>query len=159
VKLRLALLLVFLSLGLSLSACEPTQPREITISTTAPHYIGTIYISGAVNSPGIYPLKAEDTLGDLIQAAGGLQMGADQSQVRLSIPEAGESALPQRIDINRAEAWLIQALPDIGPTTAQNIIDHRRQNGPFRSIDDLLKVKGIGLVTLGKIKDLITVSD
>ncbi len=66
---------------------------------------------------------------------------------------------PQKIDINRAEAWLLQALPGIGETRAQAIIDYRRQNGPFQSINELTKVSGIGAATLDSIKDLITVTD
>jgi competence protein ComEA len=66
---------------------------------------------------------------------------------------------PQKIDINRAEQWLLEALPGIGATLAGNIIDYRQQNGPYHSIEDLLKVNGIGESTLGKIRDYITVYD
>jgi comEA protein len=65
---------------------------------------------------------------------------------------------PQLIDINRAEAWPLAALPGIGNTYANNIVAYRQLNGPFRTVSDLLKVKGIGQTTLDKIKDLITVS-
>jgi len=155
---------VYLFIGLLfalsvLPACGSAPPGEITLTTRTPDYIGSIYIGGAVNDPGLYPLKAGDSLQDLIQAAGGIKDGADLAQASLTIPEAGAGGLPQRIDINRAEAWLLAALPGIGDAHARDIVAYREANGPFRSTSDLLKVKGIGQATLDKIQDLITVSD
>jgi comEA protein len=69
----------------------------------------------------------------------------------------GES--PQKIDINRAEAWLLEALPGIGPSKAQAIIDYRQQNGGFHTIIEITEVEGIGLSIYEQIKDLITVAD
>ena len=66
---------------------------------------------------------------------------------------------PQKIDINRAEAWLLEALPGIGPSKAQAIIDYRQQNGGFSDITEILEVEGIGQDYLRQIKDLITVGD
>jgi competence ComEA-like helix-hairpin-helix protein len=66
---------------------------------------------------------------------------------------------PQKIDINRAEAWLLEALPGIGPVKAQAIIDYRQQNGGFSDISEILHVPGIGKTIYEKIKDLITVGD
>jgi competence protein ComEA len=59
----------------------------------------------------------------------------------------------------RANPWLLEALPGIGETTAQAIVDYRNDNGPFKRIEDLLQVKGIGEGWFEKIKDYITVSD
>jgi len=55
--------------------------------------------------------------------------------------------------------WLLEVLPGIGEVLAQRIADYRSKNGPFKRIEDLLKVSGIGPATLEKIKDYITVSD
>ena len=141
-----------------LPSCNSAQAVEISITTRTSAFTGNIYIDGAVNNPGLYPFRQEDSLDDLIKAAGGLQAGADLTQVSLTIPDAALGSRPQRIDINRAEAWLLTALPGIGDTHARDIIAYREQNGPFRTITDLLKVKGIGPATLDKIKDMITVS-
>ena len=70
-----------------------------------------------------------------------------------------ETQSSQKIDINRAEAWLLEALPGIGQTRAQAIVDYRNENGPFKRIKDLLKVEGIGQGTLDGIEGFITVSD
>jgi competence protein ComEA len=104
-------------------------------------------------------LKAEDTLAILIQAAGGLKPGADSTQVKLTLSGNIQDGQPQKVDINRAEAWLLQAIPGIGATLAQNIISYRQQSGLFRSTGDLLKVRGIGQSTLDKMLDYISVSD
>jgi competence protein ComEA len=69
----------------------------------------------------------------------------------------GESE--QKVDINRAEAWLLQALPGIGEVRARAIVDYRQQNGSFRNINELLEVEGIGMDTYEKIKPLITVAE
>lgn len=66
---------------------------------------------------------------------------------------------PQKIDINRAEAWLLEALPGIGPSKAQAIIDYRQQNGGFSDISELLNINGIGQSIYNDIKDKITVGD
>ncbi len=86
--------------------------------------------------------------------------------IEISLPPAPEldgkvnpSELPHRIDINRAEAWLLEALPGIGETRAQAIIAYRQQNGGFGHIIEITNVKGIGPTIYEDIKDLITVGD
>jgi competence protein ComEA len=140
------------------SRYSPSQPVEIS-TPPSQELEGEIYIGGAVTSPGFYPLKTGDSLGDIIQAAGGISSNADLGRLRLCIPGIGEEYQPQKIDINRAEAWLLQALPGIGEVRAQAIVDYRRQNGPFHNMNELIKVKGIGATTYEKIKHLITVAD
>ncbi len=128
-------------------------------SPTIENFQGNIYIGGAVNNPGLYPLKNTDNLDSLILASGGADLDADMSGVRLYIPSVQETNQPQKIDINRAEAWLLEALPDVGQTKAQAIINHRQQNGPFRNIEEITQVQGISGTTFEKLKDLITVSE
>ena len=62
-----------------------------------------------------------------------------------------------RININSANKSQLETLPGIGAVKAQNIIDYREKNGPFKSVDDLLKVTGIGEKTLESLGDLITI--
>ena len=133
------------------------QPVEIAQSPSQ-ELDGEIYISGAITSPGFYPLKVGDSIEALIQAAGGITDNADLSQLKLYIPTAGEEP-PQKIDINRAEVWLLKALPGIGEAKAQAIIAYREQYGPFHNINELIKVEGIGATIHEQIKELITVAD
>lgn len=139
------------------SRYSPGQPVEISIPQ-GEEWQGSIYIVGAVNAAGSYLFTAKDNLETLIQAAGGTTSSANLSGLRLYIPEVGKVE-PQKIDINRAEVWLLKALPEIGETLAQRIVDYRQQNGWFSNTNDLLKVAGIGTATLNQIKDLITVGD
>jgi len=139
------------------SKSSQSQPIEISIDQEQ-KIQGEIYVGGAVNNPGFYPLRTDDGITDLIQAAGGTSDNADFSQVRLYVPHSAEE-LPQKIDINRAEAWLLQTLPGIGEVRTQAIIAYRQQNGRFHNTAELLKVEGIGAVTYENIKHLITVAD
>ncbi len=95
----------------------------------------------------------------LLSAAGGTTEEADLTGLELFVPETAQGPQPQRIDINRAEEWLLEALPGIGPSRAQAIVDYRLNNGPFRSTNELMKVEGIGTATYERIKPLITVAD
>lgn len=136
---------------------NPSRPVEISLPPS-PGFKGTIYLGGAVTNPGLYPFTAGDSLEDLLQAAGGPTDGANLSELKLYITPTGDTG-PQRININRAETWLLKALPNIGDTLAQRIADYRKQNGPFRSTAELLKIPGLGTKAYEQIKDLITVGD
>jgi competence protein ComEA len=67
---------------------------------------------------------------------------------------AGEEA--KKININQASVEEIALLKNIGPKYAERIVQYRQTNGPFKSAEDLLKVKGIGPKTFELNKDLIT---
>jgi competence protein ComEA len=135
------------------------QPTEIVLSQTEPtSQSGEIYIGGAVANPGMYHLKEGDTLQTLLSDAT-VRSDADLNHMELYIPREGENQSPQKIDINRAEPWLLEALPGIGEILAKRIVDYRSKNGPFRRVEDLLQVSGIGEVTFENIKNHITVSD
>jgi competence protein ComEA len=140
------------------SRYSPPHPIEISLPPS-PQFQGEIYIGGAVNNPGFYPLKPGDSIEALIQAAGGITDNADLTRLKLYIPIVGEKEEPQKIDINRAEAWLLNALPGIGEGRAQAIIDYRQQHGAFHSITEITEVQGIGPATYEQIKNLITVAD
>lgn len=129
---------------------------EIAI-TTENKSAGQINVSGEVVNPGIYPLKAGDTITDVLKAAGGISAGADADYLTLGVGRQGDNNAPQKVDINRAGAWLLAALPGIGDTRAQAIVQYREKYGAFRDIYELQKVPGIGDVTFNNIKELITV--
>lgn len=64
-----------------------------------------------------------------------------------------------RININVASAEHLTLLPKIGDTLAQRIVDYREENGPYKCIDDLTNVKGIGETTLDAIRTYISIGD
>jgi competence protein ComEA len=137
-----------------------SQSQAIEISMTPDREIqGRIYVGGGVNNPGFYPLKAGDGIEDVLRAAGGLTDGADLSQIELVVSGTDEGEIPQKVNINTAETWLLAALPGIGEVRAKAIIDYRQQHGLFRDVNELLKVEGFGDITYERIKHLITVAD
>jgi len=156
-----AFLLLILVSGLTvlLIKLNKHQYTEIVLSESNPApYQGSIYIGGAVANPGYYPLSQNDTIQSLIQAAGPAA-NADLERIKIHVPEPGETHLPQKINLNSAEPWLLEALPGIGQDRAKAIIAYRASHGPFRRVEELLNIEGIGESTLNKIRNLITVED
>ena len=139
--------------SLALAACS-NPAVEITLTTRTPSYEGLIFVGGGVNNPGLYPFSNDDSLAALIAAAGGMKEGTGSLQAELSFGAPGTS---QKIDVNRAEPWLLSALPGVGAVTAENICAYRQERGVFRSLDDLLMVPGIGPSLLAKIAPYVTV--
>jgi competence protein ComEA len=128
-------------------------------------------VTGAVNNPGVYTLTGKSRVIDAIKAAGDSAPGADLSTINLArVLNDGEQiyvdstvvnsrgvrvskAIPRGpININRATARQLDALDGVGPVIAQRIVDYRKINGSFLSIDDLQKVSGIGAAKFAQIK-------
>lgn len=63
-----------------------------------------------------------------------------------------------RVNVNTATAEEIASLPGIGPSYAKRIVEYREKNGPFKRVEDLLNVQGIGEKTLDKIRDKVVAS-
>lgn len=123
-----------------------------------------VYVEGGVVNPGVYLLREGDRVVDAIEAAGGFIPDADRGAVNLAATlRDGEQIhiykigdVPQKVNINTADVWLLEALEGIGPILAQRIVDYRSENGPFQRIEDLKKVNGIGSKIFEQIKDKIT---
>ncbi len=153
----------------------------VTVIAPSPTEAGPIqaYITGAVASPGVYTLQPGSRLNDLVQAAGGALPEADMTSVNLAkrvsdedqvyVSSVGEAPLASSageappsgpggglIDINRASAEQLTALPGIGEVRSRAIVNYRTEVGRFQSIDQLLDVPGIGSATLEGIRDLVT---
>ncbi|MDI6845189.1 MAG: helix-hairpin-helix domain-containing protein [Candidatus Saccharicenans sp.] len=84
----------------------------------------------------------------MLALAAGLVLAQNQS-----------ASTTKKININTAPVSELQTLPRIGPKVAQRIVDYRTQNGPFKKIEDIMKVRGIGEKVFNQIKDLITVGE
>jgi len=147
----------------------PPRGEAVLLIPTPSAGMLTIYISGAVAKPGVYSLPSDSRVNAAIIAAGGFVPGADQELINLAAPlKDGEQIdVPGivdsghinagRVNINTATLAELDALPGIGLTTAQAIVDYRIQIGTFQYIQDLLNVPGIGPSTFDKIKNFITV--
>ena len=131
-----------------------------------------VYITGAIQSPGLYKVASSSTIGDVIKGAGGVLPYGDVESINLAETVTGgqhihikfnfhgnpESLLRnQKININTATVKELDSLPGIGPTMAKRIEEYRQSKGAFTSIEDIKHVKGIGDGLFKKIRDKITV--
>ena len=158
IAIILLVAVIVVSASIAWTKYRPSLPIEITLPP--PQTVtGNIYVNGAVTNPGIYTFSGDDTVSSLLQAAGGVTTDGNSGNLELDIAEANITPAPQKININTAEEWLLDALPGIGTTKAQAIIDYRTKNGFFRNIDELTKVKGISASVLEKIRPLITIGE
>ena len=138
-----------------------------------------VQVVGAVRHPGLYRLPADSRVADAVRRAGGASRRADTELINLAAPLAdgvqvivprkgaggtlgapstsgasgGQPAGP--VHLNSATLEDLEALPGIGPVTAQKILDYRQQHGPFTSVDELDAVPGIGPAHMAQLRDLV----
>lgn len=92
-----------------------------------------------------------------ISAESGIETATDPA-VLAEVGTGGEEAAADLVDINRADAAMLTTLPGIGPKTAGKITAYREANGPFKTVDELLNISGIGPQKLEKIRMLVKIS-
>jgi competence protein ComEA len=154
-------------------------------ATSAPGGL-IVQAAGAVAHPGVFRLAGNARVGDLVTAAGGLLPEADPDRINLAAPlvdgarvyvlrrgeaapgpvvDGGAAGAPTGpggteaapVDLNSATAEQLDALPGVGPATAAAIVAERRQHGPFASVDDLARVRGIGPAKLAALRARVRV--
>jgi competence protein ComEA len=118
------IIVIITSTMIGLSRYQPAHAIEITLPDEQ-EFTGYIQIGGAVSNPGIYPLSYSDNLISLLQAAGGVTSNIDIDTLQLTVTDLSTQSQPQKININRAEEWLLEALPGIGATKAKAIVIYR----------------------------------
>ena len=162
--------------GSSLAVATTATEAVANVGTTTADVV--VHIAGAVVSPGVYTLPAGSRVIDAVGRAGGLAANADADVVNLAavmadgqhvyIPRVGEptrpdpaggvdTSLPGPLDLNRATADDLDALPGVGPATAAAIVRYRDEHGPFGRVDDLAEVRGIGPAKMEALRGLVTV--
>ena len=149
-------------------------PEIIPITIAEPEIF--VDVTGAVNNPGVYTLTGRSRVIDAIKAAGDSAPGADLSTINLArmlndgeqiyVDSTVVNSSGQRvskkvssgpININRATLRQLDALDGIGPVIAGRIIEYRKKNGSFLTIDDLQKVSGIGAAKFAQIKSKVRI--
>jgi len=133
-----------------------------------------VEVAGNIPRPGVYSFPQPPTLSQVLAQAGAAGVSGPNiklpSGARVEITGEGQCRLgrmrgPQlltlglALDLNNATAADLDALPGIGPVLAQRIIDYRQSHGPFRNINDLEQVSGIGPKKLALIKPYVCLED
>ena len=171
------LLLVIRHLGSGGSAAPAVTPVAPVRAKPAAAKLLVVDVAGAVRRPGLYRLRSGSRIDDAIAAAGGSTAKAQLDSVNLAAPVAdGEqvvvpgrgsaaaaapgasaagSAPSAPLDLNSATLEQLEALPGIGPVTAQKILDYRQAHGAFHSVAELQGVPGIGPAHISQLKGLV----
>jgi competence protein ComEA len=130
-------------------------------------------VVGAVRRPGLVRLREGSRVADAIAHAGGLERSAERAGVNFAAPVAdGQQVLVPRhgavaaaggagaavagpVSLSSATAEQLDALPGVGPVTAEKIVAYRQQHGSFRSVDELDAIAGIGPSRLADLRGLV----
>ena len=143
----------------------------------APAALLVVDVEGAVRRPGLVRLPKGARVADAIARAGGMTRKAQRAGVDLAAPVsdgqqvlvpdggaaaagagaggAGGSAPTGPVSLSAATAEQLDALPGIGPVTAQKIVQFRQQHGPFQSVDGLDAIPGIGPARIAALQGLV----
>jgi competence protein ComEA len=160
------------------------RPSAVQIAPSPSPVTIIVDVAGWVKKPGVYEFNDGDRIVDAVNEAGGARKGALLSGLNLAqpltdgqqilVPEpikkseadaaastttgsTGTTAALPQVNINSADLTALETLNGIGEVIGQAIIDYREKNGPFKTIDEIQNVSGIGPVTFASIKNDITV--
>ena len=160
----------------SSAGVPPLTAPAATVASPVSASVLVVDVAGAVRRPGLYRLPHGSRIADAVARAGGMSRHAARAAVNLAAPladgeqvlvpsgvggTAGAAAVPGSpspaapVDLNTATVEQLDALPGIGPVTAQKIVDYRTQNGPFTSVDDLDAIPGIGPARIENLRGLV----
>ena len=159
----------------SQAALAPPAAPPAETTTAAPQAL-VVDVVGAVRRPGLYRLSAGARIADAVSRAGGATRKAELALLNLAAPLADgqQVVVPQHgsapvaaataagtgvaagpVHLNTATLEQLDALPGVGPVTAQKILDYRQKHGSFASVDELDAVPGIGPARMDQLKDLV----
>jgi competence protein ComEA len=159
---------------------QAAHPTGVKIARGKGGGAAYVHVTGAVRRPGVYRVPSWARLDAAIRRAGGATPRADLQGVNLAakvadgqqvivparVPGGGATAAAEAgptapgavagpISLNTATVEQLDQLEGIGPTTAQKILDWRKEHGGFRSVDDLNQISGIGPKRFESLKDKV----
>jgi competence protein ComEA len=155
---------------------ETTPPGSAGPTATAV----VVDVAGWVEDPGVYEFQPGQRVIDAINQAGGPKRGADLSSTNLAavLVDGTQILVPTKneaerggagvegstaqggtalVNINTADETQLQTLGGIGPVLSSSIVQYRTEHGPFKSVDDLMNVSGIGPKTMEKLRPFVTI--
>ena len=160
---------------------DPVAAPLEAIADERPRAQLVVHVVGEVRRPGLYRLRDGARIADAVRRAGGALREADLAALNLAAPlvdgvqvlvpssvaassgaaspgagAAGVVAGTSAVSLSSATIEELDELPGVGPVTAQKIVDHRTEHGPFASVDDLDAVPGIGPTRIEQLRDLVT---
>ena len=151
-----------------------SPPRAASAAPAVPRTLVVVDVVGAVRHAGLYRLPQGSRIADALARAGGATPKADLDLVNLAAPltDGSQIAVPKRaaqaraaggesgspsgpVHLNTATEADLDALPGVGPVTAQKILDYRQQHGAFGNVDELDAIPGIGPKRLDQLRELV----
>ncbi|CDC80034.1 competence protein ComEA helix-hairpin-helix repeat protein [Clostridium sp. CAG:465] len=182
-KIQIVFICIFIISGISIYIQDNERKASFSVNSSNisknDDRIG-VYISGEVKNTGVYYLKKDSRITDLINICGGITEEADVSKInpaqklndsdKIIIPKKEENLntesiedtnesdinVQEKININTATKDELTSLNGIGEATANKIINYRNKN-KFKEIEDIMNVPGIGEAKFNNIKDYICV--
>ena len=154
---------------------QPAAQLVATPPAATPKLV--VHVAGAVRRPGLYRLAEGKRVADAVARAGGATAPADTAAINLAAPLAdgmqvvvprravargggaaaasGAAGSGVRVSLSSASLSELDALPGIGPVTAQKILDYRSAHGGFASVEDLDAIPGIGPARIEQLRELV----
>ena len=157
------------------SGAPSVDPPATPPATPSPAAVVVVHVVGRVARPGLVTLPAGSRVADAIAAAGGVtrpraadsvnlaRVLADGEQIAVGVDAVAAASTPTTgavapiVDLNTADLAALDSLPGVGPVLAGRILAWRQAHGPFRSVDELGEVSGIGDAILGQLRPLVRV--
>jgi competence protein ComEA len=159
---------------LRVAPVTPVTPAPASPAAAAARPL-VVDVVGAVRRPGLVRLPEGSRVADAIANAGGLRRGAERAGVNFAAPvsDGQQVVVPQRgaavaagvggaapastgpVSLSSATAEQLEALPGVGPATAEKIVAYRQQHGAFRSVDELDAISGIGPARIADLRGLV----
>ena len=159
--------------------------EKTSVEQSTPLKSVMVHVCGSVNNPGVYELKSDTRVTDAIDMAGGFSEDADEDYLNLAdfvmdgakiyVPSVEETKMQEtvpgislsaktndsqsagQVNINTATKEELMSLTGVGESKADAIIEYRNNNGEFKSIEDIMNIRGIKEGLFNKIKDKIRV--
>jgi competence protein ComEA len=163
-----------LGAGAASEGVDPGAGVVVAPVRAAPAPPLVVHVVGAVRQPGLYRLSRGKRVADAVASAGGAAPRADLALLNLAAPLADgqQIVVPAKgraaaggtptgapstgpLSLTAATVEQLDALPGIGPITAQKIVDYRTEHGAFSSVRELDAIPGIGPARLEQLRELV----